>query len=104
MYQMFYGFFKLISSYFHNPRDCNYGLVVLFLSDENSTYYEDQIITVPVGKCLKQVGTYRYMTRQNMEKTVSCVLNLSATSHLSKNVLDGIVCLFKIFFHAYIYY
>lgn len=57
----------------HNPRDCNYGLVVLFLSDENSTYYDDQIISVPDGKCMRQVGTYRYMTRQNMEKTVPVV-------------------------------
>lgn len=57
----------------HNPRDCNYGLVVLFLSDENSTYYDDQIISVPEGKCLRPVGTYHYMTRQNMEKTVPVV-------------------------------
>ena len=46
-----------------NPDDDNYGLVVLFLSDENSTYYDDQIISVPEGKCLRQVGTYHYMTR-----------------------------------------
>ena len=56
-----------------NPDDDNYGLVVLFLSDENSTYYDDQIISVPEGKCLRQVGTYHYMTRQNMEKTVPVV-------------------------------
>lgn len=57
----------------HHPRDCNFGLVVLFLSDENSTYYDDQVISVPEGKCLRQVGTYRYMTRRNMEKTVPVV-------------------------------
>lgn len=56
-----------------NPDDDNYGLVVLFLSDENSTYYDDQIISVPEGKCLRQVGTFHYMTRQNMEKTVPVV-------------------------------
>lgn len=56
-----------------NPDDDNYGLVVLFLSDENSTYYDDQIISVPEGKWLRQVGTYHYMTRQNMEKTVPVV-------------------------------
>lgn len=56
-----------------NSDDDNYGLVVLFLSDENSTYYDDQIISVPEGKCLRQVGTYHYMTRQNMEKTVPVV-------------------------------
>ena len=58
---------------FENPDDDNYGLIVLFLSDEISTYYDDQIISVPDGKCLRQVGTYRYMTRQNMEKTVPVV-------------------------------
>ena len=56
-----------------NPDDDNYGLVVLFLSDENSTYYDDQIISVPEAKCLRQVGTYHYITRQNMEKTVPVV-------------------------------
>ena len=38
------------------------GMVVLFLADENSNYYDDQIIKVPQGRCVRQVGTYQYPT------------------------------------------
>ncbi len=49
-----------------------YGMVVLFLADENSNYYDDQIIKVPQGQCVRQVGTYQYPT-QNGYKTVPAV-------------------------------
>ena len=46
-----------------------YGTVVMFLA-EDGTYYDDQVISLPKGKCFRQIGTYRYMTRQDVEKTV----------------------------------
>lgn len=49
-----------------------YGMVVLFLADENSNYYDDQIIRVPQGKCVRQVGIYQYNTK-NGYKTVPAV-------------------------------
>lgn len=49
-----------------------YGMVVLFLADENTNYYDDQIIKVPQGKCIRQVGTYQYPTK-NGYKTVPAV-------------------------------
>ena len=36
------------------------GPIVLFLSDEQSAYYDDQVITVPAGKKVRQIGTYQY--------------------------------------------
>ena len=53
--------------------DTYYGMVVLFLSDENTNYYDDQIIKVPQGKCVRQVGTYQYPTK-NGYKTVPAVM------------------------------
>lgn len=49
-----------------------FGMVVLFLADENTNYYDDQIIKVTQGKCVRQVGTYQYPTK-NGYKTVPAV-------------------------------
>ena len=49
------------------------GMIVMFLSGDGESYFDDQKIIVPSGKCVRQVGTYKYMTRQNMEKTVPVV-------------------------------
>lgn len=51
----------------------NMGMVVLFIPKEGTSFFDDQIIKVPEGKCARQVGTYRYITRQEMEKTVPVV-------------------------------
>ena len=51
----------------------NMGTVVLFVGNESSSFYDNQNIKVPSGKVAKQVGTYSYMTRQEMEKTVPVV-------------------------------
>lgn len=49
-----------------------YGLVVLFLA-EDGIYYDDQDIVVPSNKRVMQVGTFRYTTRKEIEKTVPVV-------------------------------
>lgn len=51
----------------------NIGMVVLFLADKGISYYDDQKINVPSGKCVMQIGTYKYTTRSEMEKTVPIV-------------------------------
>lgn len=50
----------------------HFGMVVLFLADENSNHYDDQIIKVPQGRCVRQVGIYQYPTK-NGYKTVPAV-------------------------------
>lgn len=56
-----------------NVYDDNFGVVVLFLGDESTSYYDDQKIEIPKGKVAKQIGNYSYMTRMEIEKTVPVV-------------------------------
>ena len=49
------------------------GMVVLFLAEDGVSYYDEQIIKVPSGKCVRQLGTYRYITTSNTVKTVPAV-------------------------------
>ena len=50
-------------------------LTVLYMKDPNdpTILYDDLVIDVPKGKCLKVVGTYRYETRREGWKTVPVV-------------------------------
>lgn len=50
----------------------HFGMVVLFLVDEGVHYYDEQIIEVPQGKFVRQVGTYQYPTKAGY-KTVPAV-------------------------------
>lgn len=54
--------------------DTYYGLTVLLYNENNETYYDDQIITVPKGKCFRQVGVFSYQTRMEIDKTVPIVM------------------------------
>lgn len=56
-----------------NVYDDNFGIIVLFLGDESTSYYDDQKIEIPKGKVAKQIGNYSYMSRMNIEKTVPVV-------------------------------
>lgn len=49
------------------------GITVLFLNDGNKSYYDDQVIKVPSGKCVKQIGVFKYRTRADLERTVPIV-------------------------------
>lgn len=48
-------------------------LTVLFLADKEISYYDNQKIDVPSDKRVMQVGTYKYISRSEMEKTVPIV-------------------------------
>jgi len=49
------------------------GLTVLFLAEDGASYYDDQKINVPAGKCVRQLGTFKYLTNSDFEKTVPIV-------------------------------
>lgn len=49
------------------------GMAVLFLAEEDLSYYDDQVINVPDKKRVLQIGTYRYETHAGIEKTVPVV-------------------------------
>ena len=48
-------------------------MVVLFLAGNETSYYDDQKIYVSSDMRIMQVGTFRYMTREEMVKTVPVV-------------------------------
>ena len=47
--------------------------VVFLLPEEGTTYYDDLVIKVPSGKVVRQIGTYRYETKNEFVKTVPIV-------------------------------
>ncbi|MBQ9138164.1 MAG: hypothetical protein IJX65_05985 [Alistipes sp.] len=48
-------------------------LLVLLINDEGAYYYDEQVVKVPLGKCMRQVGIYQYTTRLEVEKTIPAV-------------------------------
>lgn len=50
------------------------GVTVLFLNEGGQTYYDDQIIEIPAGKCARQVGVFKYLTKGNHDATVPVVI------------------------------
>ncbi|MGI6074627.1 MAG: hypothetical protein ACOYEA_08315 [Fermentimonas sp.] len=55
-----------------NDLSSSFGTDVLFLADGSNSYYDGQIIEVPGGKRLMQIGTYKYR-RYSSQKTVPIV-------------------------------
>lgn len=45
----------------------------LLINQEGKSYYDDQVIKLPSGKCFKQIGTYQYPTKDERIKTVPVV-------------------------------
>ena len=50
----------------------SHDLTVLLWNQEGNAYYDNQRVSVPVGKCFRQVGLYRYSSKMGM-KTVPVV-------------------------------
>ncbi len=53
--------------------DSYYGKVCLLINSEGKYYYDDEIIKVPKGKVVRQVGIYQYPTNNNSIKTVPII-------------------------------
>ena len=50
-----------------------HGTIVLIVNDEGKHYYDDEMIKIPAKKCARQIGTYKYRTKDDMYKTVPVV-------------------------------
>ncbi len=48
-------------------------ILVLIIGDEKTTYYDDEKIDIPEGKCLKQIGIFQYESKSGTQKTVPVV-------------------------------
>ena len=49
-------------------------LLVLLINYDGVSYYDDQKIKIPTGKCARQIGTYQYTSRNEIMKTVPAVV------------------------------
>lgn len=49
------------------------GTVYKLTNDEGKYYYDDEIVNVPEGGVVRQIGLYRYTTGVGLEKTVPII-------------------------------
>ena len=49
------------------------GAIVLLINYEDKSYYDDQEIKIPSGKCARHIGMYQYTTTEDFDKTVPAV-------------------------------
>ena len=49
------------------------GIVYLLINKEGKLYYDDEIVNVPKGSIVRQMGIYQYPTKDNMIKTVPII-------------------------------
>lgn len=49
------------------------GLVVLLVNKVGKSYYDNEKITIPKGKCARQVGVFQYENKEHDWKTVPVV-------------------------------
>ncbi|MPL64106.1 hypothetical protein SDC9_09757 [bioreactor metagenome] len=48
--------------------------IFLIINNEGKYYYDNQKISIPKGKCTKQIGIYNYSTKIGLDKTVPAVI------------------------------
>ena len=48
--------------------------LVLLVNYEGKSYYNKQKIQVPAKMCARQIGTYQYQTKMEIQKTVPVVV------------------------------
>lgn len=52
----------------------NTMMIVLLWNDDKIPYYDMQEVKLKAGECFRQVGLYRYMTKEEVFKTVPVVV------------------------------
>ncbi len=56
--------------------DLYFGITVMIIGDEDTHFYDDQIINTSSTKRFYQVGTYKYQTKSENWKTVPVIMLL----------------------------
>lgn len=56
-----------------NDHDDLFGVTYLLTNEDGKYYYDDEIIEVPVGKEVRQVGIYHYQTVGGLSRTVPII-------------------------------
>ncbi len=57
--------------------DLYLGAVYLLTNEDGKYYYDDEVINVPDGKVVRQIGIYKYQTKTDFEKTVPIIQIMS---------------------------
>lgn len=47
--------------------------IYMLMDDEGNYYYDKEIVSVPDGKVVRQIGVFNYSTRGGLERTVQVV-------------------------------
>lgn len=53
--------------------DDSFGAIVFIIPNENQQFYDDQKIVLKNDQCAQRVGTYKYSTKMEIEKTVPAI-------------------------------
>lgn len=53
--------------------DLYIGTVYLLVNNKGKYYYDDEIVKVPHGKDVRQIGIYQYLTKNEIKKTVPII-------------------------------
>lgn len=51
----------------------SYDLIVLLWNDKGEPYYDNQDVIAPKGKCFRQIGIYKYKSKDKMHRTIPVV-------------------------------
>ena len=73
IFQVLYDDAALVHGKSHENYDIFSGAVYLLTNESGKYYYDDEIVEVPDGKVVRQVGIYRYQTNSLGEKTVPII-------------------------------
>lgn len=66
--------FQVVDEGFALANGCGRGLVVYALVvEEGKYYYDEEVVRVPKNKTVRQVGIYKYLTKDSRIKTVPIV-------------------------------
>jgi hypothetical protein len=68
----YYSDRKLYGGNNYRDYDIANDVVVLLVNSDGKTFYDDQKIETS-NKCVRQIGSYQYTTKDNFEKTVPAV-------------------------------
>lgn len=49
-------------------------ILVLLINYDDKSYYDEEKNKIPSDKCARQIGTYRYSTKNELVKTVPAVV------------------------------
>lgn len=67
----------LVNGVTHERYDIYSGAVYLLTNEDGKYYYDDEIVKVPDGKVVRQVGIYQYQTKSDFDKTVPIIQIMS---------------------------